>query len=100
MDVMLRTIEFDRYTLTPILALPAAVLSLAFWGAECRRARSQRDGAWLSVAAGGLVTGPFRARGAPRVGWAAGRAGASEPGPAGLPLGLATGALDGWARRV
>src|SRR5438094_442841 len=51
MDVMLRAIEFDRYTLTPILALPAAVLSLAFWGEERQRARSRRDGAWLSFAA-------------------------------------------------
>src|SRR3989442_197516 len=56
MDVMLRAIEFDRYTLTPILALPAAVLSLAFWGEERQPARSRRDGAWLSVAAGGAVT--------------------------------------------
>src|SRR3989449_5884844 len=85
MDVMLRAIEFDRYTLTPILALPAAVLSLAFWGAERRRARSRRDGAWLSVAAGGAFPVALVTMGVVGVGWAVGRPGATGRVPPGLP---------------
>src|SRR5207247_11181235 len=96
MDVMLRAIEFDRYTLTPILALPAAVLSLAFWGAERRRARSRRDGAWLSVAAGVAFTIAFVTMEFVWMGWAVGRPWATERVLAALPLVLVTGALSGW----
>src|SRR3989441_5942204 len=78
MDVMLRAIEFDRYTLTPILALPAAVLSLAFWGEERRRARSRRAGAWLSGAAGGALSIFFLAMGVVWVGGGLWRAGAAR----------------------
>src|SRR2546422_1028413 len=63
MDVMLRVIDYERYTLTPILAAPAAAISLVFWGAERRRARGRRDGAWVSVAAGGAFTRAFVAMG-------------------------------------
>src|SRR2546426_8043458 len=102
MDVMLRAIEFDRYTLTPILALPAAVLSLAFWGEERRRARSQCDGAWLSVAAGGAVTLAFVTMGVVWEGWGVRGAGAARRGPAAAPPLLVTGALSGgggWGLR-
>src|SRR2546428_13834697 len=95
MDVMLRAIEFDRYTLTPILALPAAVLSLAFWGEERRRARSQRDGAWLSVAAAVAFTVVFVTMEFAWMGWAVGRPWATERVLAALPLVLVTGALGG-----
>src|SRR2546427_239436 len=105
MDVMLRTIEFDRYTLTPILALPAAVLSLAFWGAERRRARSQRDGAWLSVAAGGPFTGVFVTMEVAWMGWPAdarGRAQARSALDVPVPGGdlLERGARRGMALRA
>src|SRR3989449_4084547 len=102
MDVMLRAIEFDRYTLTPILALPAAVLSLAFWGEERRRARSQRDGAWLSVAAGAAFTLGFLAMEFVGMGWGAGPAWAPGSALAALPPALVTGALSGgvgWVPR-
>src|SRR5881628_2594977 len=95
-DVMLRAIEFERYTLTPILALPAAVLSLAFWGAERRRARSRRDGAWLSVAAGVAFTIAFVTMEFVWMGWAVGRPWPTERVLAALPLVLVTGALSGW----
>src|SRR5205809_253724 len=52
-DVMLRAIEFERYTLTPILALPAAVLSLVFWGAE--RSRDGRGRARAAATAAVLL---------------------------------------------
>src|SRR3989442_5732725 len=94
MDVMLRAIEFDRYTLTPILALPAAALSLAFWGEERRRARSQRDGAWLSVAAGGAVTLAFVTMGVVWVGLAVGRPWATERVLPGAPPGPLTRAPE------
>src|SRR2546422_80449 len=80
----------------PILALPAAVLSLAFWGAERRRARSQRDGAWLSVAAGVAFTVVFVTMEFAWMGWAVGRPWATERVVAALPLVLVTGALSGW----
>src|SRR3989454_2352134 len=94
---MLRAIEFDRYTLTPILALPAAVLSLAFWGEERQPARSRRDGAWLSVAAGVAFTVAFVTMEFVWMGWAVGRPWATERVLAALPLVLVTGALSGWA---
>src|SRR5439155_1267506 len=75
MDVMLRAIEFDRYTLTPILALPAAVLSLAFWGAERRRAGGRPDGVPMEFV---------------WMGWAVGRPWATERVLAALPLVLVT----------
>src|SRR3989442_726977 len=95
MDVMLRAIEFDRYTLTPILALPAAVLSLAFWGEERQPARSRRDGAWLSVAAGGAFTIAFVTMEFVWMGWAVGRPWATERVLAGLPPVLRARRLSG-----
>src|SRR5437879_2070275 len=78
------------------LALPAAVLSLAFWGAERRWTRGQRDGAWLSVAAGVAFTVVFVKMEVAWMGWAVGRPWATERVLAALPLVLVTGALSGW----
>lgn len=46
-DAILSAIEFDRYTVTPIVAIPALALTLLTLAA-----RRQRERAWLAVAAG------------------------------------------------
>lgn len=46
-DAILRGIEFDRYTLTPIVAIPALVLTLVTLAA-----RRHRERAWLAVVCG------------------------------------------------
>src|SRR5438874_12231079 len=91
MDVMLRVIEFERYTLTPILAVPAAVVSLVFW-----RAGRERERAWLAGAAGVLFTLVFVAMEAAWMRWNVGRAWPWERVLAALPPALVTGALSGW----
>lgn len=90
-DVLLRLADLERYTLTPILAVPAVVLSLVFW-----RAGRQRHRAWLAAAAGLAFTVVFVAM---EVAWM--HAVVGRPWPlarvlAGLPRALLTGALGGW----
>ncbi len=91
MDAMLRLIEYERYTLTPILAVPAVVLSLAFW-----RARRQRDRAWLAAAAGVAFVVVFMAMEVAWMRWLVGRPWPTERVRGVLPLVLLTGALSGW----
>src|SRR5438105_6140581 len=95
-DVMLRAIEFERYTLTPILALPAVVLSLVFWGAERSRAGRGRARAWLAVAAGVGFVLAFVTIETAWMRWPVGRPWPAERVLAALPRVLVTGALSGW----
>jgi len=90
-DVMLRVIEFERYTLTPILVAPSAVLSLAF-----SRAGRRRDRAWLGAAAGLAFTLAFVAMEVAWMRWAVGRPWPADRVLAGLPRVLVAGALSGW----
>jgi hypothetical protein len=91
MDVMLRLIDYERYTLTPILAVPAAMLSLVFW-----RAGRQRDRAWLAAAAGVAFVAVFVAMEVTWMRWPVARPWPAERVRAALPLVLLTGALSGW----
>jgi len=95
-DVMLRAIEFERYTLTPILALPAAVLSLVFWGAERSRDGRGRARAWLAAVAGVGFVLAFVTIETAWMRWAVGRPWPTERVLAALPRVLVTGALSAW----
>ncbi|PYN29719.1 MAG: hypothetical protein DMD98_20715 [Candidatus Rokuibacteriota bacterium] len=91
MDVMLRIVAFERYTLTPILAVPAAALSLAFAWAGRRRER-----AWLAVAAGVAFALVFVGMEVGWMRWAVGRPWPPERVLAALPRVLLTAAASGW----
>jgi hypothetical protein len=91
MDVMLRIIDYERYTLTPILAVPAAVIWLVFWLAARRS-----DRGWLGATAGLAFTFAFVAI---EVVWMRGPVGRPWPTEqvlAALPRVLVTGTLSGW----
>jgi hypothetical protein len=91
MDAMLRIIAFERYTFTPILAVPAAVLSLAFAWAGRRRER-----AWLSAAAGAAFVVVFVGMEVGWMAWVVGRPWPPERVLATLPRVLLTATLSGW----
>jgi hypothetical protein len=91
MDVMLRIIAFERYTLTPVLAVPAAALSLAFSWAGRRRER-----AWLAVTAGVAFALVFVGMEVGWMKWVVGRPWPTLRVLAALPLVLLTAALSGW----
>src|SRR5438132_1359547 len=91
MDVMLRIIDYERYTLTPILAAPAAAISLVFWVAARRR-----DSAWLGALAGLAFAVAFVTMEAAWMRWPVGRPWPAERVLAALPRVLVTGALSGW----
>lgn len=91
MDGMLRLIAYERYTLTPILAVPAAILSLLFW-----RARRWRDRAGLAAAAGVAFVLVFLAMEVASMHWLVGRPWPAERVLAGLPRALVAGGLSGW----
>src|SRR5437773_2652152 len=95
-DVMLRAIEFERYTLTPILALPVAVLSLVFWGAERSRDGRGRARAWLAAVAGVGFVLAFVTIETAWMRWVVGRPWPTERVLAALPRVLVTGALSAW----
>jgi hypothetical protein len=90
-DVMLRVIGFERYALTPILAVPAVVLSLVF-----SRAGRWRERAWLAAAAGVAFTLVFVAMETWWMRRIVLRAWSVERVLAGLPPVLVTSALSGW----
>ena len=92
MDVMLRIIDYERYTLTPILAAPAAAISLVFWVAARRR-----DSAWLGALAGLAFAVVFVTMEAAWMRWPVGRPWPAERVLAAVPRVLVTGALSGWA---
>src|SRR5207247_6825300 len=93
MDVMLRIIAFERYTLTPVLAVPAAALSLAFSWAGRRRER-----AWLAVAAGVAFALVFVGMEVGWMRWAVGRPWPPERVLAALPRVLLPAAASGRVR--
>ena len=90
-DAMLRAIEFDRYTVTPLVAIPALVLTLVTLAAHRHRAR-----AWLAIVSGPFFVLVFMGL---ETAWMARVVG--HPWPldrvvAGLPRSLVAGALSGW----
>ncbi len=90
-DAILRAIEFDRYTVTPLVAIPALVLTLV-----TRAARRHRARAWLAVVSGLLFVLVFTGL---ETAWMARVVG--HPWPldrviAGVPRSLVAGALSGW----
>lgn len=95
MDVMLRIIDYERYTLTPVLAVPAAVVSLVF-----RLGGRRRERAWLAAVAGLAFALVFVVM---EVAWMRGLVGrpwSVDRVLAALPRVLVTGALSGWVGRV
>lgn len=91
MDLMLRLIDFERYTLTPVLAVPAAVLSLVFF-----LARGRRESPQIAVVAALAFTLVFIAIEAAWMAWIVGRPWALDRLAAGLPATIVAGALSGW----
>jgi len=91
MDVMLRIVDYERYTLTPILAAPAAAVSLVFWVAARRH-----DSVWLGALAGLAFAVAFVTMEAAWMRWPVGRPWPAERVLAALPRVLVTGALSGW----
>lgn len=90
-DTILRAIEFDRYTVTPIVALPALVLT--FLAIAVRR---YRERAWFAIALGLVFTLVFTLV---ETLWMAHVVG--HPWPldrvlAGLPRSVLAGGLSGW----
>lgn len=90
-DALLRALEFERYTVTPLVAAPALALSLA-----ARALPRHRDHAGFAVAAGLLFTLVFTAMEAGSMAWVVGRPWPVGGVLGGLPRSLAAGALSGW----
>lgn len=95
MDLMLRAIDFERYTITPIVAVPAIAISLVF-GARARRDAPLLTGALGGAAFAVVFTFVEAAWMAAVVGqpWSWARV------LAGLPRSLVAGAGSGWVGTV
>ncbi|HBH00826.1 MAG: hypothetical protein A2X36_02085 [Elusimicrobia bacterium GWA2_69_24] len=91
MDVMLRLIDYERYTLTPVLAVPAAALSLVFQVAGRRRGR-----AWVAVGAALAFTGVFLVTEVAWMRWGVSRPWSLDLLLAALPRTLIAGVGSGW----
>ncbi len=95
MDVMLRVIEFDRYTVSPLVAVPAVAVTLVMMSRP--RARRPLVMGALAGVAFALVFTAFEA------GWMA--LVVERPWPwdrvvAGMPRSLIAGALSGWVGAI
>lgn len=95
MDLMLRAIDFERYTVTPIVALPALAITLTAL-LSARHARPLATGAAAGLAFAVAFTLVEAA-------WMAAVVDKPWPGDrvlAGLPRSLVAGAVSGWAGAV
>jgi hypothetical protein len=90
-DAILRAIGFDRYTVTPIVAIPALALTLLILAA-----RRHRERAWLAVAAGLLFVLVFTGLEAAWMARVVGRAWPPERVLGALPRSLVAGGWSGW----
>ncbi|MGH7275991.1 MAG: hypothetical protein ACREIY_03050, partial [Candidatus Rokuibacteriota bacterium] len=80
-----------RYTVTPLVSIPALVLTLVTLAARRHRAR-----AWLAVAAGLLFALVFTGLESAWMAWVVGHPWPLDRVVAGLPRSLVAGALSGW----
>ncbi len=91
-DLVLRAIAFERYTVTPLVAIPGFALTLLMLAA-----RRHRERAWLAVAAGLLFVLVFTGLEAVWMARVVGRAWPLDRVLGALPRSLGAGALSGWA---
>jgi hypothetical protein len=90
-DAGLRVIDFDRYTVTPIVAIPAFALTLVLLAARRHRAR-----AWLAVACGLLFVLLFTAMETAWMARVVGHPWRLDRVLGALPRSLLAGGLSGW----